>query len=716
MTENITGIVERITFQNKENGFVVLRVNVKGHKDLVTVVGNVASVGVGEQINASGVWFNDRAHGLQFKAEAITSVHPNSLDGIEKYLGSGAIKGIGPFFAKKLVEAFGEKVLEVIEKEPHSLSKVTGIGKTRAGEILKNWHDQRKVREIMVFLQTHALSSSMAHRIYKKYGDDSVAIVSKNPYKLAQDIKGIGFHSADVIAGNLGIAKDSIIRARSGINYVLQDASSRGGHSGLPIPELIAHTKKLIEIEEELTIEAIEAEIAARNLIKDSIAGQEVIFLAHYYYCEKGIAALLKSLNNDVPQAKIRIEEEIKNAERDLSIKLAAAQKEAIWAALTSKLMVITGGPGTGKTTLVNSILYILKSKKVKIQLCAPTGRAAKRLTESTKLEALTIHRLLEVDPTFGGFKRNEDNRLDCDYLVVDESSMIDILLMHALLKAIPDHAVLLFVGDVDQLPSVGPGQVLRDLIESQKIKVVKLTEIFRQAASSEIIKTAHLVNQGKVPDLTHKADSDFYFIEAAPGEQLMNKLINMITDRIPKKFGCDPVNDIQVLVPMQRGGFGVKALNIELQKVLNPNFASGILRYGQNFAIGDKVMQMENNYDKEVYNGDIGIISEIDAAEEQLVIKFDHRYVKYNYTDLDQISHAYATTIHKSQGSEYKIVIIPLTMQSYIMLQKNLIYTAITRGKEFVVLIGEKEALEVGVKKNDSLLRYSKLREWLVG
>ena len=409
------------------------------------------------------------------------------------------------------------------------------------------------------------------------------------------------------------------------------------------------------------------------------------------------------------------IDEEIEKAEKLLSINLADTQKEAVAGALVSKLMVITGGPGTGKTTLVNSILHILKSKKLKIQLCAPTGRAAKRLSESTKLEALTIHRLLEVDPISGGFKRNEDNKLDCDYLVIDESSMIDIMLMNALLRAVRDDTALLFVGDVDQLPSVGPGQVLRDIIESNQVKVVKLTEIFRQVATSQIIKTAHKVNNGQMIDLEHKIDSDFYFIEATPGEDLLKKLIHIMQDRIPRKFSCDPVNDIQVLAPMQKGGVGVKALNIELQKVFNPSMENVIQRYGQNFAAKDKVMQMENNYDKEVYNGDIGIIKSIDPEAQEVIIKFDHREVKYNYTDLDQISHAYATTIHKSQGSEYPIVIIPLTMQSYVMLQRNLLYTAITRGKKFVVLIGERKALEIAIEKNDSVCRYSKLKEWMM-
>ena len=625
------------------------------------------------------------------------------------------IKGIGPHFAKKLVIVFREKVFEILEHQPDLLSTIEGIGKIRAKSIRTNWQDQKIIREIMVFLQSHGVGTTRATRIYKTYGDKAIEIVSKNPYQLAKDIRGIGFISADTIAGNLGIAKDSLDRARAGVSHVLLEATSQG-HCGLPKETLIENSQKLLDIEKNLIEAAILEEIKQQGLTLDYLDQELTIFLTSYYIYEKQIAQiLLKLVKLPILLDNCDVAESITKVETDLNIQLASNQKEAIKIASQNRIMVITGGPGTGKTTLVKSLLKVISTQKLKIKLCAPTGRAAKRLSESTGYEATTIHRLLEIDPFSGGFKRDEKNPLFCDYLVVDESSMVDIPLFYSLIKALPPHASLLLVGDVDQLPSVGAGQALKDIIESGVIPTVHLTEIFRQAADSDIILNAHRVNKGLIPNLTPKEGSDFYFVEAEPGDDIINKIITMVKDRIPKRFNLNPIQDIQLLCPMQRGGAGARSLNIELQKVLNPNHTNGIVKFGQIFAVGDKIMQTENNYDKEVYNGDIGIIKAINEQDQEIIINFYNRDVNYDYTDLDQITLAYATTIHKSQGSEYPAVIIPITMQSYMMLRRNLIYTAITRGKKLVVIIGQKKALAMAVKDTTSSHRYSKLREWLV-
>ena len=674
------------------------------------------SVYVGEYIKCIGIWHNDRNHGKQFKADFLKSLPPDTLEGIERYLGSGLIKGIGAHFAKRLVSAFGDKVFEVIENKPDLLSTVDGIGKIRAQSICANWQDQKIIREIMVFLQSHGVGTTSATRIYKTYREKAIEIVSQNPYQLAKDIRGIGFISADTIAGNLGIAKNSLVRARAGIAHVLLEATS-DGHCGLPKEILIQSSQKLLEIEKDLIELAIVEEIKLKSLVADTLNNIETIFLTSYYVYEKNIAKILLNLaKSPVLWNQTDTTEILPIVEKQLNIKLAKSQKLAISKALESKLMVITGGPGTGKTTLVNALLKTLAAKKLNIKLCAPTGRAAKRLSESTGLEATTIHRLLEIDPAYGSFKRNEESPLLCDYLVIDETSMVDVPLFYSLLKALPLHSALLLVGDVDQLPSVGAGQVLKDIISSRVISTVQLTEIFRQAATSKIITNAHSVNQGMLPNLQPpKEESDFYFIEAEHGDDIINKIITMIKDRIPKRFNLNPVHDIQLLCPMQRGRAGARSLNVELQKVLNPNYSKGILKFGQIFAVGDKIMQTENNYDKETYNGDIGIIRAINEQDQEITINFYNRDVTYDYTDLDQITLAYATTIHKSQGSEYSAVIIPLTMQSYMMLRRNLIYTAITRGKKLVIIIGQKKALAIAVKDNTSSHRYSKLKEWLM-
>ncbi|WP_417281705.1 ATP-dependent RecD-like DNA helicase [Azospirillum himalayense] len=716
MREPLSGLVERVTFHSPETGFCVLRLKVRGQRDLVTLVGHAATIGAGEFVQASGAWVNDRNHGLQFKADFLRATPPTTVEGIEKYLGSGLIRGIGPVYAKKMVKAFGEAVFDVIEQEPDRLRQVTGIGPKRAQRIIAGWADQKVIREIMIFLHSHGVGTSRAVRIFKTYGPDAIRLITENPYRLARDIRGIGFKTADAVAARLGIEKTAMIRARAGIGYALAEATDQG-HCGVPVAELIPMAVKLLEIDASILEAAAELERQDGAVVADSLGGEPCLFLASLHRAEQAIADRLRRLaGGPVPWPEIDAEKAIPWVEAKAGITLAEGQREALRQAATSKLLVITGGPGVGKTTLVNSILTMLKAKGVSIALAAPTGRAAKRLSESTGLEARTIHRLLETDPQAGGFKRDETNPLDCDLLVVDETSMVDVPLMNALLRAVPGRAALLLVGDVDQLPSVGPGQVLGDVIGSGAVPVVRLTEIFRQAATSRIIVNAHRINAGQMPE-TPKAgeDSDFYFVEAATPEAGVAKLIEMVRDRIPRRFDADPVRDVQILCPMNRGGLGARSLNIELQKVLNPPGESRVERFGWTFGPGDKVMQVENNYDKEVYNGDLGIVSAVDAEEGTLTATFDGRPVTYDFGELDEIVLAYATTIHKSQGSEYPVVVIPVVTQHYTMLHRNLIYTGVTRGKRLVVMLGQRRALAMAVRGTQGRRRWTKLGEWLV-
>lgn len=715
--ESIAGTIERVTYHNLENGFCVLRVNVKGHKDLVTIVGNLSVISAGEYVQASGVWIHDRQHGLQFKAEFLKATPPTSLEGIEKYLGSGMIKGIGPVYAQKLVRKFGEDVFEIIENTPELLREVSGIGQHRATQITKGWADQRIIRDIMLFLHSHKISTARAVRIYKTYGARAVEVITEDPYRLARDIRGIGFISADTIAQQVGIAKDSLIRARAGITYALSKAMD-DGHCGLPQELLLTSCQKLLDIPLDLVTQALEAELIECNVEQQSIDQTVCIFLKGLYYAEKSIAEKIITLSKSpLLWPKIDTDAAIQWVEKISNVCLSSTQKQAVELALKSKVVIITGGPGVGKTTLVNSILKILKAKKLNILLAAPTGRAAKRMFECTGIEAKTIHRLLETNPIHGGFARNEESPLDCDLLIVDEASMVDVPLMHAILKALPTNAALILVGDIDQLPSVGPGQVLSDLINSKVIPVIQLTEVFRQAATSKIITAAHAVNHGGMPNLKNdsKENSDFYFIEANDPEDALAKIIKVLKERIPSKFGFSPFTDIQVLCPMGRGIVGAKNLNVELQKVLNPPSELSINRFGWIYSIGDKVMQIENNYEKNVYNGDIGIIRDISHEASELTIaygeKHDEKLITYDFGECDEIVLAYAITVHKSQGSEYPVVIIPLMMQHYMMLKRNLVYTGITRGKKLVIVIGQKKALAIAVKQKNAQKRWSSLK-----
>ena len=715
--EVLAGIVERVTYHNDESGFCVLRIKARGHRDLVTVVGHSAAIAAGEWITATGEWFNDRTHGLQFKARFLKTTPPTTAEGIEKYLSSGMIRGIGPVYAKKMVKAFGEQVFDIIEANPERLREVDGIGAVRAQRIVAAWAEQKAVREIMVFLHSNGVGTARAVRIFKTYGADAIQVMTDNPYRLARDIRGIGFRTADAIAMKLGIEKTAMIRVRAGISYALTEAMDQG-HCGLPLEELAPLAVELLDVPKELIQTALELELSEGTVIADTVADTRCVFLAGLYKSEQAIAERLRNLaSGKLPWAWIEPDKALPWIEQKTGLSLAPTQMEAIRLALVAKLLVITGGPGVGKTTIVNSILRILAAKGVNLLLCAPTGRAAKRMTEATGFEAKTIHRLLEVDPKGGGFKRNAENPLDCELLVIDETSMVDVPLMHALLKALPDSSALLIVGDIDQLPSVGPGQVLADIIQSEAIPVVRLTEVFRQAAESRIITAAHRINKGQIPDLARpEGESDFYFVNAAEPEAAVPLIVDLVKNRIPNRFGFDPIRDVQVLCPMNRGGVGARSLNIELQAALNPATEQKVERFGWTFAPGDKVMQIENDYEKEVYNGDVGYIDAVDLDTGELITSFDGRAVTYGFGELDTLVPAYAATIHKSQGSEYPAVVIPVMTQHYAMLQRNLIYTGITRGKKLVVIVGQAKAVAIAVKNVSGRRRWTKLKEWLNG
>ena len=712
-TESLQGNIERITFQSEDSGFCVLRVKCKSMRDLVTVTGTCAAINVGSLIECDGNWINDKNYGRQFKANNIRIIPPTTLDGITKYLGSGLIKGIGPVFAKTLVKGFGENVFDVIESAPERLLELEGIGKKRVAKITQAWTEQKAVREIMVFLQSHGVGTTRATRIYKTYGDDAIKTITDNPYRLAGDIHGIGFKTADELAGKLGIATNSLIRACAGVIHVIQQINTEG-HCAIFQDKLIEKSMEILEIPEEIVSEAITAEIQEENLIPDQIDEKPCVYIKWLYYAEIGVTKHIhRLLSAKRPWAQIDTHQAITWVEKLTHLKLSASQQTAVSMAVNSKVVCITGGPGVGKTTVLNSIIRIIQSKDAKISLCAPTGRAAKKLAESTGMPAKTIHRTLEFNPQAGGFNHNDEHPLQTDLLVIDEASMVDITLMNSLLKALPDRAGVLIVGDIDQLPSVGAGKVLADIIASKKVPTVRLTEIFRQAASSQIIVNAHRINQGKIPfKAPPGTQTDFYVIHADTPERIYDKITTLVTERIPEVFQVDPINDIQILTPMNRGALGVKSLNMALQKLLNPKPMASITKFGWEFGIGDKVVQTINNYDKEVFNGDLGIIAKVDHVELEVTIIFEGKSIIYDFNELDEIDLAYATSIHKSQGSEYPVIIIPLVMQHYMLLQRNLLYTGVTRGKQLVILVGESKAIAMAVNNMTQNNRLTRLAE----
>ena len=717
--ETLSGDIERVTFHNPDNGFAVLKANVRGRRDLVTVVGRLAMAVPGEYIEATGRWVVDREHGQQFKADSLRTTHPATPEGIEKYLGSGLVKGIGPHFAARLVETFGTEVFKIIENEPKRLTEISGIGSGRRDRITKGWREQRVVREIMVFLQGHGVGTARAVRIYKTYGDDAIGIVKQNPYRLAEDIRGIGFKTADQMAERLGIDRNSPFRARAGVAHTLHELTNKG-HCAFPEKGLAEKAVELLGTDEAIVTAAIAHGVGARKLVRQTISGEPVVYLASLYQAETRLAARIRSLQDGThPLPAIDINKALAWVEDQVGLNLAQAQKEAIRLASHHKVLIITGGPGVGKTTIVDSILKIFTAKGLRCLLCAPTGRAAKRLAETTGRKAKTIHRLLEFDPSSQAFKCNADNPLKADLILVDEVSMMDLLLAHAMIQAVPQDAALILVGDVDQLPSVGPGSVLGNIIDSGAVPTVRLTEIFRQAARSQIVHAAHRVNAGYIPNLSRpEGESDFYFAAADEPEAASELLVRIVTERIPNRFALDPIREVQVLTPMNRGVLGARNLNQVLQEKLNPpsKGKAEIERFGYTYRTGDKVLQIENDYGKDVFNGDIGLVVKVDAAESELSVNYDGRIVTYDFGELDELVPSYAITIHKSQGSEFPAVVIPVHTQHYMMLQRNLLYTGITRGKRLVVLVGTLKAVAIAVKRAESGQRFTALRQRLCG
>ena len=704
----IRGVIESITYQNQENGYSIMKAKVKDYNDLVTLVGSLLDVPVGAVLLCEGDWKMDRRYGRQFVVETWEEVMPATVYGIEKYLGSGLVKGIGPKFAHLIVEKFGTDTIEIIEDNIERLYEVPNIGRKRVEKIRESWEKQKDIKNVMLFLQQYGVSTGFAAKIYRQYGKESIDKVKDNPYKLADDIWGIGFKTADGIAGKMGYEKNDIRRCRSGLTYTLNQLSEDGDVYAEE-EQLIESAKKLLEADEEPIRQALQEMLVSEDLIKDN----EAVYLPPFFHSERGTARRLLGLMAYSQQDLFTNGIDIQAIEEASGITYDEVQIEAIKKAVDSKVMVLTGGPGTGKTTTTQGIIAAYKKAGLHILLAAPTGRAAKRMSEATGMEAKTIHRLLEYNPA-DGYKRNDENPLDGDALIVDECSMIDIILMNSLLKALPESMRLVLVGDIDQLPSVGAGNVLRDIIDSEKIPVIRLTRIFRQAQTSRIVMSAHAINQGHFPDISNGSNTDFFFIKKEDPEQVASEIVNLVSNRLPKAYN-QPLSNIQVLTPMQRSVVGAANLNMMLQQAINHN-DKGLSRGGFTYKQGDRVMQLRNDYDKNVFNGDIGEVLKVDLTDRTLIVNYDGHKVEYEASELDEITLAYATTIHKSQGSEYPIVVIPVLMTHFVMLQRNLIYTGITRAKKVCVLIGQTKALSYAIRNLTVSKRNTKLKERLRG
>jgi exodeoxyribonuclease V alpha subunit len=719
--KEIAGQIERITYNDEESGYSVLRMAVSDFSDLVTAVGTVMSPVAGATLSLTGTWQNHPKFGLQFKFDTYRSLPPSSNSGIEKYLGSGLIKGIGPSMAEKIVSSFGADTFDILDNHPERLLEIEGIGDKKAAAICMSWSEQREIRDIMLFLQGYGIGASYAIRVFRYYGSESVRVLKENPYRLAIDIFGIGFLTADKIAAKMGFSSESPLRIRAGVLHVMNELI-RDGNVYVPIEDLASAAAEILSVPRYLAEKGIEEARLGEELITEwyqDEAGRDdcAVYLPAFHYAEVHSAKnLVNLISAPFNGHYINPETAIPWVQEELHIKFAEKQIEALKTALISQVMVITGGPGTGKTTLIRAILKIRAARGYRIMLAAPTGRAAKRMSEATGNEAKTIHRMLEYAGKAinnGDFMRNEKNPIDCDLLIVDEASMIDQVLFHHLIKAVPKGASVIFVGDVNQLPSVGPGNVLKDIIDSGICPVVQLNEIFRQAQKSGIIVNAHRVNNGEMPEFDEEYASglkDFYFIQQEDPDKALELIKQLVTVRIPQRFNLDPVNDIQVLTPMHRGSVGTARLNAELRAALNYSGRAKVQRLGRTFQEGDKVMQIRNNYDKDVYNGDIGIILNIDGEANNLTVMMDNGHVSYDFAELDELEHAYAISIHKSQGSEYPAVVIPILTQHYVMLQRNLLYTGITRGKKLVIIVGTKKAIHIAVNNDRTRKRFTRL------
>ena len=711
--DNLRGEIERVTFFSEDSGFAVLRVRVSGRREPVTVTGRAATVQAGEEVEASGRWVEDRQFGLQFKAEAMRLSSPRSAQGVTRYLGSGMVDGIGPVLAERIVKKFGPDVFGLLDTESKRLEEVEGIGPKKRKEIKASWDAQRAVREIMVFLHGHGISGARAVRIHKEYGERAREVLEGNPYQLAEDIFGVGFKTADELAAKLGMAADAVQRREAAVLHVMRGAREEG-HCALPRAEMVKRTCGLLGMEEAAVEAVIPGLVERGSLVPEMVGGEELVFLPALRVAEQKVARRLGEMRGSEPVLRgEEMERAVAAAEAKAGISLAPGQRDAVRLALAERVMVITGGPGVGKTTVLRSVLAVLDALRLHSVLAAPTGRAAKRLAESGGREAVTLHRLLQYQPATG-FNRNRRHPLEGDVFVVDEVSMVDLPLMAALLDAVPDDARLLLVGDADQLPSVGPGSVLADILASALVPVARLTEIFRQAAESRIISASHAVNRGQVPDLAPAKGSDCFFLPRPDAESTLETLVHLTRDRLPAGLGVDAVQDVQVLTPMNRGMLGTTELNRRLQEALNPpdEFKPEVERFGAIFRRGDKIIQMRNNYDKEVFNGDIGRVVGIDFDPVRVWMRFDDgRVIDYDGNELDEVRHAYAVTIHKSQGSEFPVVVIPLVSAHFMLLQRNLLYTGMTRGRRQVVLVGEQKALHLAIQRAEAVKRWGGLR-----
>lgn len=713
--QTLTGIVERVTYHNPENGYTVAKLKAPREPDLVTVVGNFAQINAGESLRLRGHYANHPKHGAQFKALFVEVLAPATVVGLEKYLGSGLIKGVGPVTAKRMVKHFGTEILEIIDQAPERLNEVPGVGPKRVKLIAKAWIEQKAIKEVMVFLQGHGVSTTYAVKIYKAYGDDSIAVVSENPYRLAEEIWGIGFITADKIARALGVAEDSVGRLRAGLLYVLSQASD-SGHVYLPHEELLANASEILKIDPERLAAIIAPMVEEKALMVE----EEAVYLPPLYYCEIGVANRLRALSErPLPLDPKLLERELAELEATERLTLAARQRQAVIEAVTNRCFILTGGPGTGKTTTTRAILKLFERLGKRVLLASPTGRAAKRLSEVTGGEARTLHRLLEFTPEKMAFARNAENPLVGDVIIVDEASMIDLTLTNSLLKAVPDSAQLLFVGDADQLPSVGAGRVLQDMLESGVVPHARLSEVFRQAEGSQLVANAHRINQGLMPELVvpdGKHASDSYFVAVDTPEEVAPKIAQIVSRSLPKRFGHHPREEIQVLCPMNRGLPGANHLNAVLQDALNPlKPDDAVAQSGsRSFRVGDKVIQLRNNYDKGAFNGDTGIVSAIDPEEQEITVAFWDQQVRYEFHELNELALAYAITVHKSQGSEYPVVVLPMTMQHYPMLQRNLLYTGLTRAKQRVVIVGSRKAIAMALRNVEGNARHTRLTQRL--